>query len=92
VLDIRPIGVETNFFDLGEHSMLATKVLTRIRETFSLNVPLRAMFDSPTVAGVAAYIEKAGAQREVTSIAEMLEKLAQLSDDETRSLLQEEEF
>ncbi len=88
VLDIKAIGVETNFFDLGGHSLLATRVVTRIREAFSLNVPLRVMFDSPTIAGVAAYVANAGAQHEVTSIAEMVEKLTQLSDDETRSLLQ----
>ncbi len=96
VLDIRPIGVETSFFDLGGHSLLAQKVVTRIREAFSLNVPLRVMFDSPTIASVAAYVANAGAQSEVTSIAEMLEKLTRLSDDETRSLLQkavgQEEF
>jgi amino acid adenylation domain-containing protein len=96
VLDISPIGVESNFFDLGGHSMLATKVVTRIREAFSLNVPMRVMFDSPTIAGVAAHVANAGAQDEVTSIAEMIEKLTQLSDDETRSLLQkavgQEEF
>ena len=88
VLDIKPIGVETNFFDLGGHSLLATRVVTRIREAFSLNVPLRVMFDSPTIAGVAAHVANARVQGEMTSIAEIVEKLTQLSDDETRSLLQ----
>ena len=92
VLDIKPIGIETNFFDLGGHSLLATRVVTRIRETFSLNVPLRVMFDSPTIAGVAAHVANAQTQDDVTSIAAMVEELTQLSDDETRSLLQEEEL
>lgn len=78
VLDINPIGIETNFFELGGHSLLATRVVTRIRETFGINLPLRVLFDSPTIAGVAA---------QVTNIAQLVEKLAHLSDDETRSLL-----
>ena len=84
VLDIKPVGVETNFFDLGGHSLLATRVVTRIREAFCLNMPLRVLFDSPTIAGVAAHVANARAQAE-----EMVDKLAQLSEDETRSMLQE---
>jgi amino acid adenylation domain-containing protein len=78
VLDIKPIGIETNFFDLGGHSLLATRVVTRIRETFGINLPLRAMFDSPTIAGVAA---------QVADVANIVEKLSLLSEDDTRSLL-----
>jgi acyl carrier protein len=78
VLDIRPIGIDANFFDLGGHSLVATRVVTRIREAFGINLPLRVLFDSPTIAGVAA---------QVVSIEEMVEKLIHLSDDETRSLL-----
>jgi amino acid adenylation domain-containing protein len=78
VLDIKPIGIETNFFDLGGHSLLATRVVTRIRETFGINLPLRAMFDSPTIAGVAA---------QVADVADIVEKLSLLSEDDTRVLL-----
>jgi hypothetical protein len=69
--------------------LLATKVITRIREAFGLNVPLRVLFDSPTIAGVAAYVAKARPQSELNSIAEMVEKLTHLSEDETKSLLQQ---
>ncbi|HET7286890.1 MAG TPA: phosphopantetheine-binding protein, partial [Pyrinomonadaceae bacterium] len=78
VLDIKPIGIETNFFDLGGHSLLATRVVTRIRETFGINLPLRVLFDSPTIAGVAA---------QVADVADIVEKLTLLSDDDTKSLL-----
>jgi amino acid adenylation domain-containing protein len=78
VLDIKPIGIQTNFFDLGGHSLLATRVVTRISEAFGIRLPLRALFDSPTIAGVAA---------QVASVSEIVKKLAHLSDDDTRSLL-----
>ena len=78
VLDVKPIGMETNFFELGGHSLLATRVVTRISETFGINLPVRVLFDSPTIAGVAA---------QVSSIAQMIEQLSHLSDDETKSLL-----
>ena len=88
VLEINPIGVETNFFDLGGHSLLATRIVTRIREAFSLNMPLRVLFDSPTIAGIAEHVANARVEGEVTSITEMVDKLTQLSEDETRSMLQ----
>ena len=78
VLDIKPIGMETNFFDLGGHSLLATRVVTRIREAFGINLPLRVLFDSPTIAGVAAQVRR---------VAEIVEKLTHLSDEDIRSLL-----
>ena len=88
VLDIKPIGIETNFFDLGGHSLLATRLVTRIRKAFGVDVPLRALFDSPTIAGIAEHVANARAQGEVTTIEEMIEKLTHLSDDETKCLLQ----
>ena len=78
VLDIKPIGMETNFFDLGGHSLLATRVVTRIRDAFGINLPLRVLFDSPTIAGVAA---------QVASITAVVQKVTRLSEDEIRSLL-----
>ena len=53
VLGIRGIGVDDNLFELGGHSLLAIRIASRLAETFQVEVPLQAVFDSPTIAGLA---------------------------------------
>jgi amino acid adenylation domain-containing protein/non-ribosomal peptide synthase protein (TIGR01720 family) len=50
VLQIEPIGLQDHFFALGGHSLLATQVITRVNEEFQLNLPIRTLFEKPTVA------------------------------------------
>ncbi|HKR15496.1 MAG TPA: amino acid adenylation domain-containing protein [Pyrinomonadaceae bacterium] len=57
VLGIDRIGVNDNFFDLGGHSLIATRLMSRVRETFRVDLPLRNLFITPTIAGLAAQIE-----------------------------------
>jgi acyl carrier protein len=50
VLGVERIGIHDNFFELGGHSLLATRVISRLNEVLDVSVPLRSMFDAPTVA------------------------------------------
>lgn len=58
VLKLESCGVEDNFFDLGGHSLLALQVQARVRREFAVEVPLRRMFETPNVAGIAQCIEE----------------------------------
>ena len=52
------IGVDDNFFELGGYSLQATQVISRLRDTFQVEMPLRRLFERPTVAGLARCIEE----------------------------------
>jgi Phosphopantetheine attachment site. len=59
LLSLDQLGIHDNFFALGGHSLLATRLISRLRLLFQIELPLRAVFDDPTVAGLAQHVEAA---------------------------------
>ncbi|MBD2468775.1 non-ribosomal peptide synthetase [Nostoc sp. FACHB-145] len=58
ILGIKQVGIHDNFFELGGHSLLATRVISQIRKAFKVELPLRCLFESPTIAELAKEIDK----------------------------------
>jgi amino acid adenylation domain-containing protein len=59
VLSMERVGIHENFFTLGGHSLLATQIIHRINQSFEIDLPMRVMFDDPTIAGLSLLIEEA---------------------------------
>ncbi|MBV9773367.1 MAG: amino acid adenylation domain-containing protein, partial [Gemmatimonadetes bacterium] len=70
VLGVERIGVEANFFEMGGHSLLATRVASRVWQAFEVQLPVRALFESPTVAGLAARVEAEQRREDAAAAAE----------------------
>jgi acyl carrier protein len=74
ILKVERVGINDNFFDLGGHSLLATRLIFQLREHFHVDVPLRALFEAPTIATIAPVIVQS--QLEQIDSADMAQALS----------------
>src|SRR6266550_2795444 len=57
VLRFSPVGIHDNFFELGGHSLMAIQVISRVRNHFDVELPLRILFENPTVSELCVSVE-----------------------------------
>jgi acyl transferase domain-containing protein/acyl carrier protein len=77
LLGIEQIGIDDDFFEVGGHSLLGIQMLSRIREAFNVDLPLRNVFERPTVADLASMIEEA-----------LIAEIEECSEEEAQRLLE----
>jgi amino acid adenylation domain-containing protein len=88
ILGLPRVSAAESFFDLGGHSLLATRIVSRLERSFGVPLSLRALFDAPTVAGVARVIEGLElAAAEERRLADLMADLEGLSEAEASALL-----
>ena len=91
ILKLDRVGIEDNFFELGGHSLLATRLVSRIAESFSVRLPLRRIFEDPTLERLSLVIANGQEEKgRPESLLEMLAEIRALSDDEARNRLDAE--
>jgi amino acid adenylation domain-containing protein len=100
VLHVERIGVHHNFFELGGNSLLAVQMMSRLREAFGVEAPLRTLFEKPTIAELAQFMEQFQREQRVESapsieaaprgrgnLDRLLAELDLISEAEARTLL-----
>jgi amino acid adenylation domain-containing protein len=91
LLNVTPIGVEDNFFELGGHSLLLTRLASQLRQTFHIELSLRELFMAPTISETMQIIAvKQIDEEDSAALAQMIDELDTVSEDELRALLEVE--
>ena len=91
LLRIERVGIDHDFFDLGGHSLLATQAISRVRDVFGCDLPLRVIFDTPTIREIAEQIDSALGSATLVDredeIALFLAELENMTDEQAAELL-----
>jgi amino acid adenylation domain-containing protein len=91
LLPVKQVGIHDNFFELGGHSILLTQLASRIRQDFQVELSLRALFTTPTIAELSKLIvARQFEQEDAMELSRMLAEVKQLSPNEVRAQLDDE--
>ena len=90
VLGVARVGLDDDFFALGGHSLLATQMIARIEKTFAADVPLRTLFEAPTLGGFCELLQRQRVDSvDAGALAGLLDQIEDLSDADIEALLGE---
>lgn len=89
ILGVEKVGIYDNFFYLGGHSLLVTQVISRVREEFQVEVPLRRLFERPVIDELAQAIEQIKTEQEEKQESNILDMVEGLSEEEMAGLLEQ---
>jgi len=87
LLGIEQVGIHDNFFQLGGHSLLGTRLISRLHDAFHIRIPLRRLFELPTIAGLAEEVGRVKIEDDEAEKRRVLELLESLADDEIEAEL-----
>jgi phthiocerol/phenolphthiocerol synthesis type-I polyketide synthase E len=91
MLGFEPVGVQDNFFELAGNSLTAIQIITRIRKAFDVDLSMSAIFETPTVSGLAGAVRASRlGSEELAEVDNILDEIEGLSAEELERLLAEE--
>jgi acyl transferase domain-containing protein/acyl carrier protein/NADP-dependent 3-hydroxy acid dehydrogenase YdfG len=91
LLGVERIGVHDHFLELGGDSLLASRLVTRLRELLDLELPIRLLFEAPTVEELAEHVEELRRAEEDKDLEDLLERVKGLSEEELEAELSKRE-
>ncbi|ARU63633.1 hypothetical protein CBW65_23405 [Tumebacillus avium] len=91
LLGVEQVGVRSNFFAIGGHSLLGMQVISEIREALEVEIAVKALFDAPTVEGLANLLLQDGQERaRIEKTAELLLQLSEMSEEDVQMMMEAE--
>jgi acyl carrier protein len=80
LLQVEHVGIDDNFFRLGGHSLLALQVMARVRDTFKVDLPLKILFEFPTIRALAVALTRFSSQPSANSMRKIIRRNSEPSD------------